>query len=69
MTVIYTTYFFADLSEDMLEELKKIPNVKGKARMFGERKYNCMIDNKLTSVGCHMNKLGNIMMARLTVLP
>jgi|TARA_B110000908_G_scaffold167350_1_gene220144 hypothetical protein len=59
----------AALSEDMHEELKKILDVEGKARMFGERKYDCMIDNKLTSVGCHMDKLGNIMMVRHIILP
>jgi lysophospholipase L1-like esterase len=54
----------ADLSKDMHEQLKKMPDVKGKARMFGEPKYGRMIKNKLTSDGCHMNKLGNIMMAK-----
>ncbi len=54
----------ADLSKDMHEQLKTIPDVKGKARMFGEPKYDRKINNKLTSDGCHMNKLGNIMMAK-----
>ena len=54
----------ADLSKDMHEQLKKIPDVKGKAGMFGEPKYGRMIKNKLTSDGCHMNRLGNIMMAK-----
>lgn len=54
----------ADLSKDMHEQLKKIPDAKGKARMFGDPKYDRMIKNKLTSDGCHMNSLGNIMMAK-----
>ena len=54
----------ADLSEDMHAALKQIPNEEGKARMFGEPKYERNIKNKLTSDGCHMNKLGNIMMAK-----
>jgi hypothetical protein len=44
--------------------LKKIPDEKGKARMFGEKDYPRNIKNKLTSDGCHMNTLGNIMMAK-----
>jgi len=54
----------ADLSKDMHAALKKIPDVKGKARMFGEPKYERKIQNKLTTDGCHMNTLGNIMMAK-----
>lgn len=54
----------ADLSKDMHEELKKIPDVEGKAKMFGEPKYQRNIKNKLTTDGCHMNTLGNIMMAK-----
>ena len=54
----------ADLSEDMHAELKEIPDVKGRAKMFGDPKYQRNIQNKLTSDGCHMNKLGNIMMAK-----
>lgn len=54
----------ADLSKDMHAALKKIPDEKGKARMFGEPNYQRNIKNKLTSDGCHMNKLGNIMMAK-----
>ncbi len=54
----------ADLSKDMHEQLKKMPDEKGKARMFGEPKYQRDIKNKLTTDGCHMNKLGNIMMAK-----
>jgi lysophospholipase L1-like esterase len=54
----------ADLSKDMHEELKKIPDEKGKANMFGDPKYDRQIKNKLTSDGCHMNALGNIMMAK-----
>jgi lysophospholipase L1-like esterase len=54
----------ADLSEDMHTALKGIPDVAGKARMFGEPKYPRKIQNKLTSDGCHMNTLGNIMMAK-----
>ena len=44
--------------------LKTLPNVKGNARMFGEPKYKSEFKNKLTTDGCHMNKLGNIMMAK-----
>lgn len=54
----------ADLSQDMHDALKKIPDVKGKAKMFGEPNYQRDIRNKLTSDGCHMNSLGNIMMAK-----
>lgn len=32
--------------------------------MFGEPQYQCNVKNKLTSDGCHMNTLGNIMMAK-----
>ena len=49
---------------DMHELVKKMPDEKGKARMFGEPKYSRNIKNKITSDGCHMNKLGNIMMAK-----
>ena len=54
----------ADLNVDMQEAIKKIPDEKGPAKMFGERGYKRDIKNKLTSDGCHMNKLGNIMMAK-----
>lgn len=54
----------ADLSKDMHEALKKIPDVKGSAKMFGERDYKRDIKNKLTADGCHMNPQGNIMMAK-----
>lgn len=54
----------ADLDEEMRAALAKIPDEKGKARMFGEPKYDRMIKNKLTTDGCHMNTLGNIMMAK-----
>ncbi len=54
----------ADLSKDMHQLLESMPDVKGRARMFGEPKYDRQIKNKLTSDGCHMNKLGNIMMAK-----
>ena len=54
----------ADLNKDMQEALKKIPDTKGPATMFGEPDYKRDIKNKLTSDGCHMNPLGNIMMAK-----
>jgi lysophospholipase L1-like esterase len=54
----------ADLNKDMQEALKNIPDVKGPARMFGEPEYKRDIKNKLTTDGCHMNYLGNIMMAK-----
>ena len=54
----------ADLNKDMQAALKTLPNVKGNARMFGEPKYTSEFKNKLTTDGCHMNKLGNIMMAK-----
>jgi lysophospholipase L1-like esterase len=54
----------ADLSKDMHAALKEIPDAAGKARMFGDPKYQRNIKNKLTSDGCHMNALGNIMMAK-----
>ncbi len=53
----------ADLNQDMQELLKKIPDVKGRARMFGDPNYQRDIQNKLTVDGCHMNRRGNIMMA------
>jgi lysophospholipase L1-like esterase len=54
----------ADLNRDMQEALKKIPDEKGPAKMFGEPEYKRDIKNKLTTDGCHMNNLGNIMMAK-----
>jgi lysophospholipase L1-like esterase len=54
----------ADLSKDMHAQLKAMPDEAGKARMFGEPKYERNIRNKLTTDGCHMNKLGNAMMAK-----
>lgn len=54
----------ADLDKDMREALKAMPDVKGRARMFGEPRYKRNIKNKLTTDGCHMNALGNIMMAK-----
>lgn len=51
-------------SKDMHAALKQIPDQEGKARMFGEPKYDRKIKNKLTTDGCHMNTLGNIMMAK-----
>jgi lysophospholipase L1-like esterase len=54
----------ADLSKDMHAALKEIPDAEGKARMFGEPGYQRNIRNKLTTDGCHMNTLGNAMMAK-----
>jgi len=54
----------ADLNKDMQEALKKISDVKGAAKMFGEPEYKRDIKNKLTTDGCHMNLPGNIMMAK-----
>jgi lysophospholipase L1-like esterase len=54
----------ADLSKDMHAQLKAMPDAEGKAKMFGEPNYQRNIKNKLTTDGCHMNKLGNIMMAK-----
>jgi lysophospholipase L1-like esterase len=54
----------ADLNKDMQAALKKIPNVKGKPKMFGDPQYKGAFKNKLTSDGCHMNALGNMMMAK-----
>ena len=54
----------ADLSREMHAELKKIPDVEGKGRMFGEPDYKRNVKNKLTTDGCHMTTLGNAMMAR-----
>lgn len=54
----------ADLDREMRETLKKMPDEKGKARMYGEPDCDRMIKNKLTTDGCHMNPLGNIMMAK-----
>jgi lysophospholipase L1-like esterase len=54
----------ADLSKDMHVALENIPDVEGKARMFGEPNYQRNIRNKLTTDGCHMNTLGNAMMAK-----
>lgn len=57
-------YLLADLNGDMRKALAEMPDVKGPAKMFGERGYKRDIQNKLTTDGCHMNKLGNIMMAK-----
>lgn len=54
----------ADLSRDMHELVKKMPDEVGKAMMFGEPEYTRNIKNKLTFDGCHMNDLGNMMMAK-----
>jgi lysophospholipase L1-like esterase len=54
----------ADLNKDMQAALKEIPDQEGKAKMFGEPAYPRNIKNKLTADGCHMNNLGNIMMAK-----
>lgn len=54
----------ADLNKDMQEQLKDMPDKKGKAGGFGNLKNNSGIQNKLTSDGCHMNPEGNKMMAR-----
>lgn len=54
----------ADLNADMQAALKKIPDEPGKAKMFGDSNYVRNIKNKLTSDGCHMNTLGNAMMAK-----
>ena len=54
----------ADLSKDMHETLKEMPDEEGKAKMFGDPNYERNIKNKLTTDGCHMNTLGNIMMAK-----
>lgn len=53
-----------DLSKDMHAALKELPDEEGKARMFGEPGYQRNIKNKLTTDGCHMNALGNAMMAK-----
>lgn len=54
----------ADLNADMRKTLAGMPDVNGPAKMFGERGYKRDIQNKLTTDGCHMNNLGNIMMAK-----
>jgi lysophospholipase L1-like esterase len=54
----------ADLSKDMHEKIAEMPDEEGKAKMFGDPKYDRNIKNKLTSDGCHMNTLGNVMMAK-----
>jgi lysophospholipase L1-like esterase len=54
----------ADLDKEMRATLKAMPDEEGKAGMFGDSSYERNIKNKLTTDGCHMNKLGNIMMAK-----
>jgi lysophospholipase L1-like esterase len=54
----------ADLDRDMRDLLRRMPDVPGKAKMFGEPGYERNIQNKLTTDGCHMNTLGNVMMAK-----
>ncbi|MCE9520395.1 MAG: hypothetical protein K8R87_12690 [Verrucomicrobia bacterium] len=54
----------ADLNKDMQAALKKLPDEAGKAKMFGDPGYQRNVKNKLTNDGCHMNALGNIMMAK-----
>jgi lysophospholipase L1-like esterase len=53
----------ADLNVDMQAKLKMIPDVPGKPKTFGKYFYGGDLQNKLTSDGCHMNPLGNKMMA------
>lgn len=54
----------ADLDQEMRATLQEMPDEEGKANMFGDSSYQRNIKNKLTTDGCHMNKLGNIMMAK-----
>jgi lysophospholipase L1-like esterase len=54
----------ADLNADMQAQLKTIPDVPGKPKTFGSFFYGGVVQNKLTSDGCHMNPEGNKMMAR-----
>ena len=54
----------ADLSKMMHETIAAMPDEEGKAKMFGEKNYQRNIKNKLTTDGCHMNSLGNQMMAK-----
>jgi lysophospholipase L1-like esterase len=54
----------ADLNKDMQAALQKIPDEPGKPRTFGKYFYGGDLKNKLTTDGCHMNKRGNIMMAK-----
>jgi len=54
----------ADLDQAMRETLARMPDEEGRARMYGEPDYDRMVKNKLTTDGCHMNTLGNIMMAK-----
>jgi lysophospholipase L1-like esterase len=74
MLIPYNTYLrqvarekhclLADLNADMQAALKAMPDEEGRAKMFGEPDYQRHIKNKLTVDGCHMNHLGNIMMAK-----
>lgn len=54
----------ADLNADMQAQIKTIPDEPGKPKTFGNYFYGGDIQNKLTSDGCHMNPLGNKMMAK-----
>lgn len=54
----------ADLNADMQAALEDIPGVPGKPSNFGKFFYGGEFENRLTTDGCHMNKLGNIMMAK-----
>lgn len=54
----------ADLNADMQAALKTIPDVPGKPKTFGKYFYGGDLQNKLTTDGCHMNALGNRMMAK-----
>lgn len=54
----------ADLNADMQRALKEIPDVRGRPGNFGKYFYGGELKNKLTTDGCHMNKQGNIMMAK-----
>lgn len=54
----------ADLNLDMQATLREMPDLSGKPRNFGKYFYGGDLKNKLTTDGCHMNKLGNIMMAK-----
>lgn len=54
----------ADLNADMQGALNTIPDVPGKPKTFGKYFYGGDVQNKLTTDGCHMNALGNRMMAK-----
>ena len=57
-------YPLAEINGAIREQLKEIPDVEGKGGLMSTPSYKHDLKNKLTRDGVHMNKAGNIMMAK-----